>query len=60
MSRPSVALLDYGSGNIRSVERALARAGGDVVVTTERSVVTVTSPPARVSARSTERMLPDP
>ena len=38
MSRPSIALLDYGSGNIRSVERALTRAGGDVTVTTERSV----------------------
>jgi len=33
-----VALLDYGSGNIRSVERALDRAGADVTVTTERSV----------------------
>jgi glutamine amidotransferase len=38
VSRPSIALLDYGSGNIRSVERALTRAGGDVIVTTERSV----------------------
>ena len=26
-----VALIDYGSGNVRSVERALAAAGGDVV-----------------------------
>jgi len=38
MSRPSVAVLDYGSGNIRSVERALARAGAEVVVTSERAV----------------------
>ncbi|WP_460846629.1 imidazole glycerol phosphate synthase subunit HisH [Phytohabitans suffuscus] len=30
---PSVVILDYGSGNLRSAERALARAGGDVTVT---------------------------
>ncbi|MEJ3747747.1 imidazole glycerol phosphate synthase subunit HisH [Actinomycetes bacterium KLBMP 9797] len=30
---PSVVVLDYGSGNLRSAERALARAGGDVTVT---------------------------
>ncbi len=30
-----VALLDYGSGNLRSAERALARAGADVEVTAE-------------------------
>ncbi len=29
----SVALLDYGSGNLRSAERALQRAGADVVLT---------------------------
>jgi glutamine amidotransferase len=38
VSPRSVALLDYGSGNIRSGERALARAGADVTVTTERAV----------------------
>jgi imidazole glycerol-phosphate synthase subunit HisH len=32
-----VVVLDYGSGNIRSAERALARAGADVVVTADRS-----------------------
>jgi imidazole glycerol-phosphate synthase subunit HisH len=31
----SVALLDYGSGNLRSAERALARAGADVVLTSD-------------------------
>lgn len=31
--RPRVVLFDYGSGNIRSGERALARAGADVEVT---------------------------
>ncbi len=31
-----VVVLDYGSGNIRSAERALARAGADVVVTADR------------------------
>ena len=34
---PSVVVLDYGSGNIRSAERALVRAGADVVVTADRS-----------------------
>jgi glutamine amidotransferase len=29
----SVVVLDYGSGNLRSAERALARTGADVVVT---------------------------
>jgi len=29
----AVVILDYGSGNLRSAERALARAGADVVVT---------------------------
>jgi glutamine amidotransferase len=33
-----VAVLDYGSGNLRSAERALARSGADVVVTTDRDV----------------------
>ena len=33
--RPRVALLDYGSGNLRSAERALARAGAEVVVTSD-------------------------
>ncbi len=31
--RATIAVLDYGSGNLRSAERALARAGADVVVT---------------------------
>lgn len=30
---PTVAVLDYGSGNLRSAERALARAGAEVKVT---------------------------
>jgi imidazole glycerol-phosphate synthase subunit HisH len=30
-------VLDYGSGNLRSAERALARAGADVTVTGERA-----------------------
>jgi glutamine amidotransferase len=33
---PRIVVLDYGSGNIRSAERALVRAGGDVVVTADR------------------------
>jgi glutamine amidotransferase len=35
MARPSVALFDYGSGNLRSAFRALERAGGDVELTSD-------------------------
>lgn len=31
--RPTVTVLDYGSGNLRSVQRALARVGAEVTVT---------------------------
>jgi glutamine amidotransferase len=31
--RPAVVVLDYGSGNLRSAERAVARAGASVTVT---------------------------
>jgi glutamine amidotransferase len=33
---PSVVVLDYGSGNLRSAERALARVGARVTVTADR------------------------
>ena len=33
--KPTVAILDYGSGNLRSVERALARVGAEVTVTSD-------------------------
>ena len=32
-AQPRVVVLDYGSGNLRSAERALARAGASVTVT---------------------------
>src|SRR6201997_2538515 len=32
---PKVVVLDYGSGNLRSAERALARVGADVTVTAD-------------------------
>jgi imidazole glycerol-phosphate synthase subunit HisH len=35
MTPPRVVVLDYGSGNLRSAERALARAGADVTVTAD-------------------------
>ena len=35
MTRPQVAVLDYGSGNIRSAQRALERAGADTEVTAD-------------------------
>jgi glutamine amidotransferase len=34
-TRPNVVVLDYGSGNLRSAERALERAGADVTVTAD-------------------------
>jgi glutamine amidotransferase len=38
MSAPEVCVLDYGSGNLRSAERALIRAGARVVVTGDLAV----------------------
>src|SRR5690242_8291323 len=35
MAVKSVVVLDYGSGNLRSAERALVRAGADVTVTAD-------------------------
>ncbi|MEO6880806.1 MAG: imidazole glycerol phosphate synthase subunit HisH [Mycobacteriaceae bacterium] len=35
MPSPSVVVLDYGSGNLRSVERALTRVGAEVEVTAD-------------------------
>lgn len=35
MSTPDVVVLDYGSGNLRSAERAVARAGASVTVTAD-------------------------
>ncbi|WP_327085790.1 imidazole glycerol phosphate synthase subunit HisH [Nonomuraea sp. NBC_01738] len=35
VSRKRVVVLDYGSGNLRSAERALARVGADVTVTAD-------------------------
>ena len=36
---PKVVVLDYGSGNLRSAQRALARVGADVAVTADTNVV---------------------
>ena len=36
----TVVVLDYGSGNLRSAERALARAGADVTVTKDEKAAT--------------------
>jgi glutamine amidotransferase len=38
-AKPRVAVADTGSGNLRSVEKALARAGAEVVVTADASVI---------------------
>jgi glutamine amidotransferase len=37
--RPSVAVLDYGSGNLRSAVRAVERAGAEVVLTSDAAAV---------------------
>lgn len=39
MSRPSVVVLDYGSGNVRSVVRALEEVGASATLTTDPEVV---------------------
>lgn len=36
--KPSVAVLDYGSGNLRSAERAVRRVGAEVTVTSDPHV----------------------
>jgi imidazole glycerol-phosphate synthase subunit HisH len=38
VTRSRVVVLDYGSGNLRSAERALARVGADVTVTADNSL----------------------
>ncbi|MDQ1619228.1 MAG: imidazole glycerol-phosphate synthase subunit HisH [Actinomycetota bacterium] len=37
MNKPRVVVLDHGSGNLRSAERALSVAGADTVVTADRA-----------------------
>ncbi|MBU3689920.1 MAG: imidazole glycerol phosphate synthase subunit HisH [Acidimicrobiales bacterium mtb01] len=39
MSGPSIAVLDYGIGNLRSAEKALQRVGGDARLVTEAADV---------------------
>ncbi|MBX6390887.1 MAG: imidazole glycerol phosphate synthase subunit HisH [Frankia sp.] len=39
MSRPRVVVLDYGSGNLRSAQRALERVGAEVAVTADLAAV---------------------
>ena len=39
MSRGAIALVDYGAGNLRSVENALREVGAEVVVTRDPDVV---------------------
>jgi len=36
---PRIAVLDYGMGNLRSVEKAIERAGGDPVITYDAEVI---------------------
>ena len=39
MSRPVVAVLDYGSGNVHSAVKALIEAGADARLTSDRSLL---------------------
>ena len=39
MARPRIAIVDTGSGNLRSVEKALSVAGGDGFVTRDADLV---------------------
>lgn len=39
MSKPSVTVLDYGSGNVHSAVRALARSGADVELTQDTDAI---------------------
>ena len=39
MARPSVVVLDYGSGNVHSAAKALEAAGADVRLTADRAAV---------------------
>ncbi|TPW70271.1 imidazole glycerol phosphate synthase subunit HisH [Schumannella sp. 10F1B-5-1] len=39
MTRPSVVVLDYGSGNVHSAVKALEAAGADVALTADRTAV---------------------
>lgn len=39
VTRPSVVVLDYGSGNVRSAQRALERTGATVMVTSDPDTV---------------------
>ncbi|MBC7724549.1 MAG: imidazole glycerol phosphate synthase subunit HisH, partial [Burkholderiaceae bacterium] len=39
MKRPTVVVLDYGSGNVHSAVRALEFAGADVELTADRKKV---------------------
>ena len=41
MSGPSIAVLDYGIGNLRSAEKALQRVGGDARLTSDPAEVRV-------------------
>ncbi len=39
MTRPSVVVLDYGSGNVHSAAKAIEAAGADVVLSADRAAV---------------------
>jgi len=38
-SRPRIAVLDYGMGNLRSVEKGLERSGADATITRDHEVI---------------------
>ena len=38
-TRPTVAILDYGIGNLRSAQKSLERAGADAIVTRDHEII---------------------
>ena len=53
---PRVVVLDYGSGNLRSAERALARVGADVTVTADLDAAMRLRRPRRPRRRRVRRL----
>ena len=51
MNAPSVLLFDYGSGNLRSAQRALEKVGADVTVSADFDADTKAFKPTKEEVR---------
>ena len=58
MTQPSVVVLDYGSGNLRSAVRAVERAGAEVTLTGEALMGIFIAIPIVLAGRSDVLALP--